>query len=78
MKYKVGQRIRALKTITEGGCDCPGDVRAKFPSPNYIHAQPGDLGCIMYVTEDGIPDAQFCRTHTGTIVTDDEIEVLNN
>lgn len=78
MKYKVGQLIRARKRIVEGGCDCPGDPGAKFPEENYIHAEPGDLGCIMHVTEDGTPDAQFCRTQTGTIVADEEIEVLTN
>jgi hypothetical protein len=76
MKYKVGQRIRALKTVTEGGWDCPGDIGAKFPSPNYIHAQKGDLGCIEYVDQDGMPTAKFCRTETSTIVADEEIEVI--
>lgn len=78
MKYNVGQRIRARRRITEGGCDTPGDTGAKFPSSSYIHAEPGDLGCIVYVAEDGTPDAQFCRTQTSTIVSDEEIEVLSD
>jgi hypothetical protein len=93
MKYKVGQKVRALAEITEGGYGVPGDPSIehppildrdpelayafKFPPPAWIHANPGDLGCVEYIDEDGVPTVRFCRTQTATIVGDEEIEVLN-
>ncbi len=76
MKYNVGQIIRARRRIVEGGYDTTGDTGAEFPSPRYIHAEPGDLGCIVHVAKDGTPTTQFCRTQTSTIVSDEEIEIL--
>lgn len=94
MKYDVGQKVRALVEITEGGQGVPGDPSierpqvldrypelayvSKFPPPAWIHASPGDLGCVEYIDEDGMPTVRFCRTQTATIVADEEIEVLND
>ena len=78
-ELKVGNTVRAIKRITEGGGKGnPGDPDAKFPDRNYIHAEPGELGTIEHLEEDksgSYPTVRFKRTGTSTIVHDSEIEI---
>ena len=76
MEYKLELRVRALMRITEGGWRHPGDPDAKFPSPNYIHAEKDEEGRVEHVNDDGMATVRFDRTGTSTIVGDVEIEVL--
>lgn len=64
---KVGDKVVAESTITEGG-EYPGDTSAKFPAPRYIHAVEGDIGVVEHVDEAGLPTVRFERTGTATIV----------
>jgi len=67
-------RVLARKRVTEGGGDeCPGDTKATFPDKNYIHAEPGDVGDVIHVTEKGVPTVRLKKTGTATIVDDDEV-----
>lgn len=75
MQWKVGQRVRATRKVTESG-DPNGHWSARFPDPMYIHACKGDFGTVEHVNDEGTPDVRFDRTGTSTIVGDDEVELL--
>lgn len=68
-----GTRVRAVKQVTEDGCG-EGNTAATFPMPDYIHAEPGDLGTAYYDASMGNTTVKFDRTGTATIVRPDEIE----
>lgn len=58
---KVGDRVKATTRITESGGG-KGSVGAPFPSPQYIHAEPGEFGTVESV--DAVePAAAFVRFH---------------
>jgi hypothetical protein len=67
---KVGQRVRALVRVTEGGI--AGDKTAKFPAPSYIHAEPGDAGVVIDIHND-MPTVRFDKTLTASLVAWSEI-----
>ncbi len=74
--YQIGQRVVALKEITESG-DGPGSKTAVFSEDNYIHAVKGDVGEIISVDLVGrkvLPTVRFDRTGTATLVFPDEVE----
>lgn len=75
-QYRVGQKVMALMTVTEGGPGVKGDIEAEMPETCYIHALPGDLGEVEDISEDGIPSVRFQPRGTATIVTPREIEVV--
>ena len=79
MKYpfKVGQKVRAIRQVTEGGGCIEGKPGAKFPEAAYIHAEEGDLGCVEGI-DDETPTVRFCRTETATIVGKDEVEAAED
>ena len=71
MGWKIGQRVWATGTVTEGGATA--DRSAKFPDAGYIHAEAGDEGTVEYVDVDGYATVRFDRTRTATIVDGGEI-----
>ena len=62
--YTEGQRVEAVKRITEGGGK--GHEDAKFPSPKYIHAEKGDFGSIERVMSDSDGTVLTVRFDKGT------------
>lgn len=73
--WAVGQHVRALQTITEGG-EGEGDENAPFPDSDYIHAHKDDVGEVVHVDGDGVPTVRFERTRTSTCVGDTEVELV--
>lgn len=73
--YNVGNNVIAKIRITEAGGDYLGDKEAEFPDPQYIHAEPGDIGIIEYIDSDHEPTVRFKRTGTATVVGSHEIEL---
>ncbi len=73
--YDVGNNVIAKVRITEAGGDYLGDKEAEFPDPQYIHAEPGEIGIIEYIDSDHEPTVRFERTGTATIVGAHEIEL---
>lgn len=71
--FQVGQKVKATRQITEAGGLVVGSKDAKFPAPDYIHAETGDVGTIEHVNGDGAPTVMFERTRTATIVSSHEI-----
>ena len=79
MEWKEGQKVRAVKRITEGGTGNNGSPDAQFPESNYIHAEKGDLGVVEGV-DDGCPTVRFWPKGTATIVSGQagvEVELLD-
>lgn len=78
MKYKLGMRVKSIDIITEGGDGEAPDFDAKtfVGNPGFVHAEPGDMGTVEYVDDDGCPTIRFDKTGTATIVGDYEIEVV--
>ena len=75
--YKVGDRVRATKTITESGKG-PGREDAKRLDPDWIHARAGELGTVEHVDYPLTwPTVRFDRTGTATIVHHSEIEAVS-
>jgi hypothetical protein len=74
--FRIGDRVRATQTITEGGWNSPGSPDCKFPEENYIHAEAGDVGEVEYVDDEGWPTVRFDRKGTATIVSAEEIELI--
>lgn len=81
--FKEGQKVRAVKVVTEGGLGFDGDPKANigigandrtFIPSNFIHATPGDIGVVVFVDEIGLPTVRFERTGTATMVGHEEIE----
>lgn len=75
VEFVVGQKVRALKEVTEGGEGHDGDPAAKFPEANYIHAREGELGEIEGIDDD-YPTVRFEPSGTATLVGSGEIEVV--
>ena len=82
--FVEGQRVRALRQVTERGGREPGDPNAKIYKENdrvhipqsYIHAEAGDFGVVRSV-DDNTPTVFFDTKGTGTIVGEDEIEAID-
>lgn len=72
----VGDRVRAKGRITEGGKGWIGITTDCLPSRSYIHAERGQEGEVVHVTEDGLATVRFFPTGTATIVSNDEVEVV--
>lgn len=68
---KVGDRVRALVTVTEDGMGV-GDPSLKSFSTAadgaYIHALPGEEGEVVHTQECTWPTVRFDRTGTATCV----------
>lgn len=73
-ELKVGDKVRALKTVTESG-EGEGDPKAQFPDPNYIHATRGDTGKVVHTEPGYLPTVMFDRRGTATIVKSEEVEL---
>jgi hypothetical protein len=73
--YNLGNTVIAKIRITEAGGDYLGDIEAEFPDPQYIHAEPGDVGIIEYIDSDHEPTVRFKKTGTATVVGPHEIEL---
>lgn len=73
MTFKVGDKVRAKKTVTESGHG-PGDETKEFPHDQYIHAREGEMGEVVHVEPKTLPTVRFDRTQTATIVTKEEVE----
>ena len=69
-----GQKVCAVKPITEGGHGFEPDPAATFPSKHYTHALPGDYGVVAFVDATGNATVRFERTGTATVVGLDEVE----
>ena len=54
-KFKIGDKVVAIRRVTETGG--PGNPRSKFPKDDYIHAEPGDVGKVVY-----LPHCDDCVT----------------
>lgn len=71
---KVGERVVATRTVTEGGDGYVGlSFGAWLPSKNYVHASEGDEGTVIHVTENGEATVRFDRQGTATLVFDGEV-----
>lgn len=57
-----GQRVKALIQIVE--------------DPDWVHAEPGDTGVVVFTEPGYYPTVRFDRTDTATIVFPHEVEVL--
>jgi hypothetical protein len=73
---KVGQRVRARRRIIES--DCRADTKARRCEDGWVHAERGDEGEIIFVSEeDNLPTVRFHRTGTATLVFPKEISLLS-
>ena len=70
----VGDRVRALKQIMEGGA--VGNPDATFPQPGYIHAERGDKGTVGHVEINDAYTVIFDHTGTATVVLRCEIDPI--
>lgn len=69
-ELRVGQRVVANRTITEGST--PPSPTAKFPHGGYVHAVEGDVGYVEGIDDD-CATVRFERTGTATVVGDHEV-----
>jgi hypothetical protein len=82
--FVEGQRVRALRQVTEQGGDTPGEPNARvfrqndrvYIPPSYIHAEAGDFGVVRGV-DDGIPTVFFDTKGTGTNVGKHEVKAVD-
>lgn len=79
MNYKVGQRVKATRQITEGGHGVPGNPDAKdLDDKGWIHAEKDEEGFVEYVDDKTRPTVRFDRTGTSTVVGASEIEAVED
>lgn len=72
--YEVGERVRSVTTITEGGDDGTPDLTADFPHVDYVHSEAGGLGRVVDIT-DGNATVSFDFRGSATVVAPEEIEL---
>lgn len=61
---RVGQRVKALIKVWDGGPD----------SGDFLHAEAGELGTVVHVEPGFWPTVRFDRSGTSTCVSDFEVE----
>jgi hypothetical protein len=62
----VGDRVRAVTQIAESDFN---------DEETWIHANIGDLGHVVHISDTGYPTVLFDKTHTATVVAPTEIEL---
>jgi hypothetical protein len=63
----VGDRVRAITQIAESDFNDAG---------TWVHANIGDLGHVVHISEAGFPTVRFDKTGTATVVAPSEIELV--
>lgn len=72
----TGTYVRALCTIIEGD-SAKLNPSAKRLEEGWVHAEPGDIGVVEYIDEEGYPTVHFFRVGSATVCMPDELQVID-